>query len=46
MGIFDHLKETYDEAFEQFFGPGTEGFEQKFPIIQMPRGFAGGREGC
>ena len=29
VGAFDHLKWTYDEAFEKFFGQGRGAFEQK-----------------
>ena len=36
MGAFDHLKWTYDEAFEQLFGPGGGGghLNKNFPKIQ------------
>ena len=30
VGAFDHLKWTYDGAFEQLFGPGRGKFELKF----------------
>ena len=29
VGAIDHLKWTYDEAFEQLFGPGRGGFQQR-----------------
>ena len=36
VGAFDHLKWTYDEAFEQLFGPGIGHLNKNFPKIQMP----------
>ena len=30
MGAFDHLKWTYDEAFEQLFGPGRGDLNKNF----------------
>ena len=39
MGAFDHPKWSYDEAFEQLFGPRTEGFEPNiFKKFKCPRG--------
>ena len=29
VGAFDHQKWTYDEAFEQLFGPGRGAFKQR-----------------
>ena len=42
VGVFDLLKWTSDEAFEQLFPPGRGAFEQNFPKIQMPEGRGGG----
>ena len=41
MGAFDNLKWTYDEGFEQLFGPVRSGggggdLNKHFPKIQMP----------
>ena len=44
VGAFDHLKWTYDEAFEQLFGPGRGEFEQKISKNSNARGVA--RGGC
>ena len=49
MGAFDHLKWTYDGAFEQLFGLGSGEFEQKFSKNSNARGVArggGGEGGC
>ena len=44
MGAFDHPKWSYDEAFEQLFGPRTEGFEQNiFKKFKCPGGLLGQR---
>ena len=40
MGAFDHLKWSYDGAFEELFGPGREEFEQKFNKNSNARGVA------
>ena len=43
VGAFDHLKWTYDEAFEKLFGPGRGAFEQKkFQKFKGPGGFPRG----
>ena len=44
LGAFDHLKWTYDGAFEQVFGPGRGHLHKNFPKIEMPGGLpvAGG----
>ena len=42
MGAFDHLKWSYDGAFEQLFGQGREVFSKNFPKIQMPGELPGG----
>ena len=42
MGAFDHLKWTYDGAFEQLFGPGRGEFEHKFSKNSNARGIARG----
>ena len=39
VGAFDHLEWTYDGAFEQLFGLGSE---QKFPNNSNARGLPGG----
>ena len=41
LEAFDHLKWTYDEAFEQLFGPGRGEFEQNLTKIQVPGGCPG-----
>ena len=41
LGAFDHLKWTYDKAFEQLFGPGRGGggaFEPKISKNSNARG--------
>jgi len=42
MGAFDHLKRTYDGAFEQLFGPWRGEFEKKFSknsnFLELPGG--------
>ena len=38
LGAFDHLKWTYDEAFEQLFGPGKRAVEKTNSKIQIPGG--------
>ena len=43
VGAFDHLKWTYDGAFEQLFDSGRGDLHKNFPKIQMP---GKGREGC
>ena len=43
MGAFDHLEWTYDGAFEQLFGLGRGGFEQKCSKNSNARGVARGR---
>ena len=43
MGAFDHLKWSYDGAFEQLFGPERGEFEQIFSKNSNARG--GGRGG-
>ena len=45
MGAFDHLKWTYDGAFEQLFGLGRREFEQKFSKNSNARGLPGGGGG-
>jgi len=42
VGAFDHLKWSYDGAFEQLFGPGRGEFEQKFSKNSNARGVARG----
>ena len=43
VGAFDHLTWTYDEAFEQLFGPGRGASEQKIPKkFKCPGGCPGG----
>ena len=42
VGALDHLKWTYDGAFEQLFGLGRVDFNKNFPKIQMPLGLPGG----
>ena len=37
MGAFDHLKWTYDGAFEQLFSSGRGDLHKNFPKIQMAR---------
>ena len=45
MGASDHLKWTYNGAFEQLFGLGRVGFAQKFSKNSNALGVApGGRE--
>ena len=46
VGAFDHLKLTYDEAFEQLFGPGRGAFEQKISKNSNARGLPVGGGGC
>ena len=43
---FDHLKWTYDEAFEQLFGPGRGAFEQTISKNSNAQGVAWGGGGC
>ena len=38
VGVFDHLKWTYDGAFKQLFGLGSGEFEQKFSKNSNARG--------
>ena len=42
VGAFDHLKWTYDEAFEQLSGPGRRAFEPKICKNSNARGVARG----
>ena len=42
VGAFDHLEWTYDGAFEQLFGLGRGGFEQKFCKKYKCPGFSRG----
>ena len=42
VGAFDHLKWTYDGAFEPLFGPGRGEFEQQFSKNSNARGIARG----